>query len=97
MHLFHRPLNEHLTLVENRNSTGNLSHKFHIVLNNNNRVIHRQTFEKLPGLNRLFIRHTSGGFINQKKLGILQNNHRNLQPLFLPVRKRIRNSMQMIR
>ena len=96
MHLIHRSFNKHLALVENRNRAGDLSHKFHIVFNNNNRVIHRQAFEKLPRLNRLFIRHTSSGFVNQKKFWILQNNHRNLQPLFLPVRKRIGNRMQMI-
>jgi hypothetical protein len=71
LYLFHGAFNEQLALVENRDGAGNLTHKFHVVFNNNNGAVFRKTFEQFAGFLGFFVGHASGGFVNEKEFGVL--------------------------
>ena len=51
-----------------------------IVFDDDDAVLARQAHEKVAGLGGLFIGHSSGGFIDEEKFGILREQHADFEP-----------------
>ena len=58
------------------------------MLNHHQRVLACQGPEKLGGILGLRVRHPGGGFIQQQQMRILDQQHTDLEELFLPVRQK---------
>jgi hypothetical protein len=74
-----------VALVEDGHLSGNLPHKNHVVLNDDQTVPAGELHKQLACPLRLLVRHAGSRFIHQQQARILGEQHANLQPLLLPV------------
>ena len=72
LHVIHRSLAQHMTLMQHGDLACDLANKCHVVLNNYDAVLAFETHEELARLVRLLVGHAGGGFIHEQQLRVLR-------------------------
>jgi hypothetical protein len=75
---------------------GRLTHKLHVVLHDQHRMVLRQTLQELAGALALVFRHAGYRLVQEKEGRLLDNHHANFKPLHLPVGQRTCLMMRFI-
>src|SRR5215470_13461986 len=96
LHHVHGALTQDTALMQHRDSLRRLTHKLHVVLHDQYRVVLRQSLQKLPGLLALVFGHTGYWFIQEKERWLLHDDHADLEPLHLTVGQRPRLVMRFV-
>src|SRR5437879_1585749 len=79
---------EDLSEMQHRYALGNLAHKRHIVLDNQNRhALGIERLDEFAGPERFLRRHACCWLVQKQKLRLQCQRHSDLEPLLLPVRK----------
>src|SRR3569623_1367547 len=87
LHLVHAALHEHATLVQDRHFACDGTHEAHVVLHHYHRMSPGEPDQQLRRALGLLMRHAGDGFVHQQRLGLLHEQHADLQPLLLAVRQ----------
>jgi hypothetical protein len=80
--LIKSPVAENMSLVENCHFAPKLTNKDHVMLNHDDRVLSGETKKEFTCLGRFLVGHAGGRFIDQKELGILGQQHPDLEHCF---------------
>ena len=82
--------------MQHRHALSRLTHKLHVVLHDQHRVVLRQALQELTGALALVFRHASDRLIQEKERWFLDDDHADLKPLHLPVGQRPRLVMRFL-
>lgn len=85
LHRLHAALAEHMALVQHRDRAVEVADEVHVVLDHQHGVITRQAAQQLAGALRFLIGEPRHRFIHQQEVGVLGEQHGDLQPLLLAV------------
>src|SRR5262249_3972951 len=86
--LVDRAFRQHRAFVQASDLDAELAHESHVVLDHDYGAVAIDLLEELGGLPRLGIGHARNRLVDEKKLGLLRQQHADLEPLFLTVRQR---------
>src|SRR6516164_427693 len=81
-------LRQYRTFVQASDPDSELAHESHIVLHHDHGAVAVDLLEELGGLPRFGVGHAGDQLVDEQKLGLLRQQHADLEPLFLAVRKR---------
>ncbi|RTE67839.1 hypothetical protein BHE90_017787, partial [Fusarium euwallaceae] len=96
LHLRGGALGQHLAHMHHRNDVADRLHKTHVVLDHDQRVLTLQPREQFGGLAGFLRGHARGRLIHQDQLGVLGDQHADLQPLGLAVRQIGRRPVELL-
>ena len=74
--------------VQHRDRAGDRAHELHVVLDDDHRVLAGERQQQLRGALGFLRRHAGHRLVDQQQLGLLHQQHADLEPLLLPVRQR---------
>ena len=66
LHVVHRALTQHMALMQHGNFARDLTHKCHIVLNDDDAVLAFEAQQQFASLVRFLIGHAGGGFVHEQ-------------------------------
>jgi hypothetical protein len=73
-----------------------LSTNFHVVLDNDHGAILDDLLEQFRGLDTLRHAHAGNGFVEHQQLGVLNQQHPDLEPLLLSMTEGLRRPIEMV-
>src|SRR5262245_4318193 len=86
--LVDRAFRQHRAFVQTGDLDAELAHEGHIVLDHDDGALAIDLFEELRSLPRLGIGHAGNRLIDEEQLGLLRQQHADLEPLLLAMGKR---------
>src|SRR6516164_5260515 len=86
--LVDRAFRQHRAFVQAGDLDAELAHESHVVLDHDYGAVAIDLLEEFGGLPRLGIGHARNRLVDEKKLGLLRQQHADLEPLLLTVRQR---------
>ncbi len=92
----HRAFGQDFALVQHGDPVRNIFDEFHVMFDHEDRATLDDLVEKLRGFHALADAHPGDRLIEHKKLGILNQQHSDLEPLLLPVAQKLAALLEMI-
>ena len=86
--LVERAFGQHRAFVQHRDAHAEPADKVHIVLDHDDGMVPGDLAQQVGGGLGLAVGHAGNGFVDQKQLGVLGDQHADLQPLLLAVAER---------
>ena len=83
-----RSRSKHNALMQHQNRGRQRANERHVVLNDDQRVLRRQTVNKRDRAALVVLAHSGSRFVEQNDGGVLGQNQRHLEPLLLSVGER---------
>src|SRR3989344_898813 len=104
LHIGQRALGQHRALVQHGDLLlagggalrGQLVDELHVVLDHHQRVRAFERQKKLGGALGFFVGHAGHGLVEQQQLGVLHQQHADLEPLLLAVRKQAGRALGLV-
>ena len=87
LHLGHRALGDHLAACQHGHRCGERAHEVHVVFDDDDRALTADAAQQVSGLLALFVAHARDRLVEQQHVGVLHEQHADLQPLLLAVRQ----------
>ncbi len=85
LHLGHRALGDHLPARQHGHRCGERPHEVHVVFDDDDRALTADAAQQVSGLLALLVTHAGDRLVEQQHVGVLHQQHADLQPLLLPV------------
>ncbi len=87
---------EHLALVHHRHAMRDALHELHVVLDHDDGAVLADLAEQLAGLAALGNAHAGDGLVEHQQLGLLHEQHPDLEPLLLAVAEKLGALIQAV-
>ena len=81
--------------MQNRHLHTEPAHELHVVLDDNQRVIFADLLQQIGGGLGFCVGHAGDWLVDEEELGVLRDEHADLEPLLLPVRKQAGQTLAM--
>ena len=87
LHLGHRAFGDHLPTCQHRHRCRECAHEIHVVFDDDDRAFTADAAQQVSGLLTFLGAHAGDRLVEQQHVGVLHQQHADLEPLLLTVRQ----------